>query len=491
MRSRRELGAACLALALGCGESAPAPALSPEPDEVTSDRAPEPVAAPIPEPEVAPVIEPVAPPAIASAVAPPPARLALSDARGCVIGADGAVLCFPIAGRPPIGDAIAAPVDGLADAVTLAAAGEDVCAVDRSGMVRCVTFRYRVGTPGAPRTIDALRGVRRIVVTEDGVCGLDDAGAVRCAEGTSAPTTITLPGPAIDLASNGYETCAAVAGGMHCWSRSRPPRPVETQLNGVRALASTREAGCALSASGVEATCYGELAGSWYYEDFEWEDEERGPVNAMEAPLSPGGIATLPFTARSISAARDHGCALGETGRVSCWGAAFRTGRTEGFEPRPVVAMASGVTEIAGGGGPYVGVTCAIQGGVVRCFYSPDWLANARPGERPFRVCASGTTTGCDPLRVDSAVAAAPSATTDDAATTTAASPPTATVPGCVVHDESGTPLNVRAEGSGRAEVIGTLTNGARVTVLESRGPWRRVDGPPAGWVWNEAIDCE
>lgn len=61
----------------------------------------------------------------------------------------------------------------------------------------------------------------------------------------------------------------------------------------------------------------------------------------------------------------------------------------------------------------------------------------------------------------------------------------------CVVRDDSGTPLNVRAEASGRAEIVGTLANDTPVRVMESHGPWRRVEGPPAGWVWNEAVVCE
>lgn len=443
----------------------------------------------------APVIEaePPVPPTVAAPpplLAPPPPRVTLSEGRGYVIGSDGGVYGFAIGGRPPIEDTVATRIAGLADAATLAVGGEHLCIASSAGEITCVVAHYTGSgsvSYGPAQRIDALQGAR-IAARRDVICALDPAGAVRCAGYAGAVATpVALPSPAVDLTSNDYETCAALAEGVLCWERDRAPSLVATRLNGARAIAMAPRSTCALGALGTDATCYGDVGG-WYFEDFEWEDEERGPVNAMEAPVSPGAPVPLSGPMRSISTAMDHACALSETGGVSCWGTAFRTGRHEGFEPRAVRGWASGVTEIAGGGGPYVGVTCAVQGGVLRCFSAPGSLLDARPGAEDFRVCLPSEDGTCSPFRVGGAPASAvpPAA---PGTTVTAEGAPAA--PGCVVRDASGTPLNVRAEASGRAAVVGTLANDTRIDVLESHGPWRRIDGPPAGWVWNEAIFCE
>lgn len=137
-----------------------------------------------------------------------------------------------------------------------------------------------------------------------------------------------------------------------------------------------------------------------------------------------------------------------------------------------------------------MGVTCAVQAGVLRCFSAPDVLADARPGGDDFRVCMPSTDGSCEPIRVRGSRDAANATIAADTEGLPAAEPG-GSAEGCVVHDESGTPLNVRAEPSGRAAVVGTLANDTLVRVLESRGPWRRIDGPPGGWVWNEAVVCE
>jgi hypothetical protein len=61
----------------------------------------------------------------------------------------------------------------------------------------------------------------------------------------------------------------------------------------------------------------------------------------------------------------------------------------------------------------------------------------------------------------------------------------------CSVVDPSGTPLNVRAEAGVRTAVIGALDDGAIVDVLETRGPWRRVDAEVDGWVHAESLRCD
>jgi hypothetical protein len=52
-----------------------------------------------------------------------------------------------------------------------------------------------------------------------------------------------------------------------------------------------------------------------------------------------------------------------------------------------------------------------------------------------------------------------------------------------VVADSDGQ-TNVRAEPSTARAALGTVPNGATVTVAERRGRWWRIDAPLAGWVW-------
>jgi len=56
-----------------------------------------------------------------------------------------------------------------------------------------------------------------------------------------------------------------------------------------------------------------------------------------------------------------------------------------------------------------------------------------------------------------------------------------------VVHDPDST-LNVRSEPRARAEVAGTVPHGAIVDVQETRGMWRRIESPVAGWVWGPSL---
>jgi uncharacterized protein YraI len=60
----------------------------------------------------------------------------------------------------------------------------------------------------------------------------------------------------------------------------------------------------------------------------------------------------------------------------------------------------------------------------------------------------------------------------------------------CVVTDPTGTPLNIRSSPNGR--IVGTLRNGARVTIetvtYDSQGrAWANIG---VGWVFREFISC-
>ncbi|MDQ3033903.1 MAG: SH3 domain-containing protein, partial [Myxococcota bacterium] len=70
----------------------------------------------------------------------------------------------------------------------------------------------------------------------------------------------------------------------------------------------------------------------------------------------------------------------------------------------------------------------------------------------------------------------------------TTAPPPPNTAACPLVVDDPAPPLHVRAEPSSRAPVVGDAPNGTRITVLERRGRWARIDAPAVGWIWTESV---
>lgn len=500
-RSRTWLGWTLAAWLLqACGEPT-TETLAPEPPSPAVEPAP---VAPAPvEPRVEPVErlepttdeplpaapEPPSPnPAPAPAnVAPALPHVAIGEGDGCAIEADGAVWCFPLPDQRDRTERVEARrVDGVSDARTIAVAGDARCVVNTAHEVVCWgTLGHgggRLAWP-TPTVVAELPDARAVALGRSQVCALDGAGAVLCRgqadRRRDTVTTDTLAvGPSIALVAGHRSLCTFGASGPPLCDdglgRMSAPHLAAASVRAV-SIATTHV--CVLEGEGTQTWCWGEI-GSWFYEDIEWDDEERGSVNAMEQSVGEGeGSLTLPWTATSITSAYDHACALSRSGAVACWGTAFRNGRTEGFEVVPARSL-HGVTELAGGGDP-VGVTCAVRGGELVCFSGRGWLGNRRPGEDVFPVCRASVA-GCDPLRpMGGALASAspPAPIAVDASS-------------CTVHDESGTPLNVRAEASGRAEVLGTVANDTVVHVLESRGPWRRIDGSTPGWVYGAALRC-
>ena len=63
----------------------------------------------------------------------------------------------------------------------------------------------------------------------------------------------------------------------------------------------------------------------------------------------------------------------------------------------------------------------------------------------------------------------------------------------CVVHDPTGTPLNLRAGPSG--PIIGTLRNGTPVVATDVHGIWWRITPlgrGKSGWVYSKYLsDCD
>jgi hypothetical protein len=441
--------------------------------------------------------EPVAEPAAREATAPPPPepapfecpdqtapQLALGGRDGLVI-LDGTAYAFEI---PNAADSTAEPI--LEGVRSVARDHTIACAVTDAGRVRCwgeLDTRPRATRWQTPTELEGFENVVEVSVAEQHVCARDREGRVRClgdpplGRGTSR-FDFPLPAPAVDIASGGHTTCAAVRdGSVWCWGAlgmrgfTQDGGPAKVRgIDGPLCSAAVSElAACFLAADHSAAYCMGDI-GTWYYADVDEEDEERGPVSRTELPVMPSERVELSASPVALSVAADHACLRTSEGGLACIGGAFRNGRTEGFRARAAGReLRRGVGEIASGGSHEGrdggrGATCAMRGRELRCFWSGELFSNTTPGETVLRVCGGPLSCGEE-------------------------SAPSETAPAdCTfrVRDPSGTPLNVRAEPNGRAALVGTLENGTAVTVEETRGRWRRI-GAPAGWVWADNLACE
>jgi hypothetical protein len=90
----------------------------------------------------------------------------------CVVDAEGAVSCFDAFE----GAARAVSVDGVADALQLAAYGEATCAVERAGTVKCWT----ADDPTRIRTVANITDAVELVGDSLHVCVRQRTGKVSC-----------------------------------------------------------------------------------------------------------------------------------------------------------------------------------------------------------------------------------------------------------------------------------------------------------------------
>ena len=456
--------------------------------------------------EAASAPEPEAPPEPTCPAAPSP-RLALGERSGIAIGPDGEAYSFML--RPGAAEVEATPIES--DVRTAAQGLYGHCLVSTAGALRCVgtVDDLHHDEPYWP-DYTALEGFEDVVEVGMGrrhLCARDATGRVRCfgvAPGAHAaelaPFALSLEDePVAQVATAGWATCAVTTSGR-AWcvgsvgrsgvgSVSYGHEPTLVPLDEpVCSVALSERAVCFLAANRRKVYCAGDV-GDWYFEDVDLEDDERGPVSAMEQPVREPREVPFEGELRAISAAEDHACALDSAGRVSCVGAPFRSGRTEGFRPVPAApALGRSVEAIAGGGGHYAttsprGFTCALRDDDVLCFAGGRALADGAPGATVTRMCALAESDdeGCRPLFAPPAEPAPPAPEGAEAPAE----------PACRVRDPSGTPLNVRAEPRGSGEVVGTLENGATVELGASRGRWRRIEAPLEGWVWADNVACD
>jgi alpha-tubulin suppressor-like RCC1 family protein len=129
---------------------------------------------------------------------------------GCGLLAGGKVMCFRNAARYL--------VPGLARAVQVAVGNAFACARMHSGAVRCWELAY--SAEEITTTATSIKDARSIVASDYEVCAIRRSGALRCeAQGGGS---VQLARPAISgvtLVAIGLHACAIARGGLVCWGQ--------------------------------------------------------------------------------------------------------------------------------------------------------------------------------------------------------------------------------------------------------------------------------
>lgn len=287
-------------------------------------------------------------------------------------------------------------VDGLTDAVAIAAGGEPnssafTCAILTSGAVRCWGSNNfsQLGT-GLDASISPTGNVVPADASATAIdlgyrhaCMIDTAGAVRCwgantygERGTTAILgAVPLEAGASALATGFYSTCAIVNREVVCFGNNSsgqvnpssalgtsPATVVDGAAPAVQVAASTAFSCATLDDAG--AVCWGINSGS------QLGRVATLPRNPPASPaFTPGIVPT------SVTAGTSHVCAIMSDRGVNCWGGNAR-GQSGDFSGKNPVTAPYGV----GGIGNVVQLalghehSCALtEGGDVYC-----WGANAK-----------------------------------------------------------------------------------------------------------------
>ena len=245
--------------------------------------------------------------------------------------------------------------DGTTRALTdrsLESSDVHICAITRSGLVKCVSYQNPTVTP-----IPAYEKAIALAGGTNHMCALFANGTVNC-EGIAVP----LSGAAVAIASQTVTACALLANGtVQCWQGpSQTPAPVT--ISGVsNAVAIGAEAGgstCVVIAGGsvscwpgiapavpvpgvlnATSVTFGVVHGCAVISDGTvmcWGDNDHGQLGNGQFVTQ--GIYTPPSWVRdsagvltgaiSVVSGDYHACALLSSGAVKCWGAAVGINRS-------------------------------------------------------------------------------------------------------------------------------------------------------------------
>ena len=268
------------------------------------------------------------------------------DGFSCAV-ASGSVQCWGTGGLGQLGDgsladrSLAQPVQGLTDAVQVAAGTGHACARRSGGQVSCW------GQNGSGQLGDGSKAMRNRPVAVDGLAD------------------------AVLLAAGGEHTCAVRRSGpVVCWGKgatgqlghgkkedSARPVGVAASVNQVTQLALGTDHSCALQ-SGRRVLCWG---GNFF--------GQVGSGHTVGFPelLAPQIVQKV-ADAVEVSAGDEHTCIRRSTGAVACWGKGdvgqLGANITSNWSTRvPVTGITSATTLAAGRA-----YSCAAAAGQVLCW---------------------------------------------------------------------------------------------------------------------------
>jgi alpha-tubulin suppressor-like RCC1 family protein len=318
----------------------------------------------------------------------------------CALTSGGGVKCWGENWKGQLGDGTtdqrSTPVDvvGLTSGVTAITASEDhTCALTSGGGVKCwgMNWSGQLGNgthtqSSIPVEVSGLAsGVTGIAAGTFHTCALLSGGGARCwgwneygqlGDGTttnrSTPVEVTgLASGATAITTGMFFTCALImSGGARCWgsngesqlgdgTTTQRSTPVEvTGLAGsVPSITAGGEHACVL-ASGGGARCWG------YNQNGQLGDGTR---TQRSTPVDVSGLTS---GVTSITASRQHTCALITGEGVKCWGdngyGQLGDGTTtDRSTPVDVVGLGEGVTAIATGG---LHTCTLVSGGGMKCW---------------------------------------------------------------------------------------------------------------------------
>jgi len=293
----------------------------------------------------------------------------------CQLASGGAVKCWGRNDSGQLGDgttasrAVPLDVPGFSSGVSAITAGDShTCALTSGGAVKC-WGRNTHGELGNNSTANSLTpvevsglssGVSAISAGWGHTCALTSTGAVKCwgnnSEGQLGNNSTNNSLTPVDVSGLSSGVLAISAGGFHT---------------------------CALKST-MAAVCWG-LNGAGQLGDGSTTDRWT-PVTV--SGLSSGVIA--------VSSGREHTCALVSGGAARCWGQNSSGQLGDGtvdrrLEPAAVTGLSSGVTSISAGREH----TCALSSGTARCWGSNDTgqLGDGTRTESLVPLAVAGLTT--------------------------------------------------------------------------------------------------
>ncbi len=338
------------------------------------------------------------------AAAPVFVEVSSSETYACARSAAGQVFCAISSVREGL-----TPVKAVRDASSVVVSGEVACALGAAGQAWC-------WSAGAARVSLTAPGTKSLHAFSDGVILLQADGSARCASAAKEPelcpelAEAVKAGHALVSRREVNPRCEVEGGRVSCAALPALRVPARVPLaTPSRALATGPYSACALDAQGA-TWCWGEWRGEPSRDGPAPTAHYRIPVQASSRVARALGMAPTPSNtnllclvhdadevactrdhtgewtsvrvpgAAAVALGADHACALGEGGRVWCWGVLSTAlgpvrpaskkveSRPVVLEPKPLeVPGVTDVVELVAG----MGFTCVrTRSGRVGCWGS-------------------------------------------------------------------------------------------------------------------------